>query len=432
MENNVKKAIVVSIRSPGPRLDETIELAKTAGYNVLHVFRQKRSRPHSKFYIGPGKLNEIKSYLLRDGLGSNDVCIILDGSIKPSQAYNIMKILNTKVIDRTQLILEIFAKHAGSTEAKLQIELAKLRHMLPFIKEWIRISRREELPGFLGGGVYEIDAYYKYVKKRISKIRRKLEELRKRRRMLIVSRKEKKIPHVTITGYTSAGKTELFNALTNESKKVSGLLFTTLSPKSKAVVFGGRKIIFTDTVGFINDVPVEIIEAFYSTLEEIIESDMILLVVDVSDDEKTIKRKVDGCIDALRKIEATSIPILLTLNKIDLVSKQELSRKTRIAHSLLASALNSLKGIVAVSAKERINIYLLLEKVYRILFPHVIRLRAKIPCQSLYMLKSPIRLLGGRGEHVICEFDVPQGEVRDIVSLIKWANGELIEISRIG
>lgn len=228
-----------------------------------------------------------------------------------------MKEARVRVVDRVTLILEIFALHAGSREAKLQIEAARIRHELPLIREMIRRSKMRELPGFLGPGGYAIDSYYRHLTRRLAKIRRELEEQRRIRRQRTSKRSRQGIYHVSIVGYASAGKTSIFNRLTGESRRTGEEYFTTLYPKHKAVSIGGVRVALADTVGFIRDVPPEVIEAFYSTLEDIAESDAIVFVIDSSEDSKTVREKFTAGLDILARIGANGIPLIVALNKVD-------------------------------------------------------------------------------------------------------------------
>lgn len=247
--------------------------------------------------------------------------------MKPVQAYNIAKTTGVEAIDRFQLILEIFARRATTTEAKLQIQLARLRYELARAKEKVRLARMGEQPGFMGLGAYEVDVYYETVKRQIQTIKEKLKKIRRKRVLHRERRMELGFPTISLAGYTNAGKSSLFNALTEEEVPVDDALFTTLSTTTRLVKFSRKKFLLTDTVGFIDRLPLTLIEAFHSTLEETIYSDLILLVVDISEPLTAIEKKLSVCLETIERIEASSTPIITALNKIDLLSQMEVQQK---------------------------------------------------------------------------------------------------------
>ncbi len=253
---------------------------------------------------------------------------IFDNELKPVQAYNLAKETGVEAIDRFQLILEIFAQRASTSEAKLQIQLAKLRYELPRAKEKVKLARMSEQPGFMGLGKYEVDLYYETVRRGIHYIEEKLKKIRKKRRLHRARRLELGFSSVSLAGYTNAGKSLLFNALAEETASVDTGLFTTLSTTTRVVNISKKKILLTDTVGFIDRLPLTLIEAFQSTLEETMFSDLILLVVDVSETLEMIERKLSCCLDTIQKIGATGVPVITALNKIDLLSADETQRRT--------------------------------------------------------------------------------------------------------
>jgi len=279
--------------------------------------------PDPSFQIGSGKVKELAE-LVSEKQAER---VIFGNELKPQQAYNLAKATGVEIIDRFQLILEIFAHRAATTEAKLQIQLANLRYELPRAKEKVKLAKKGEQPGFRGLGAYEVDVYYETIKRQIHQIQRKLKTIRKKRSLHRARRLELGYSIVALAGYTNAGKSSLFNALAKEVVPVDSGLFTTLSTTTRAIELSGRKVLLTDTVGFIDDLPLTLIEAFRSTLEETIFSDIILLVVDISEPLQEIERKLFCCLDTIQTIGATGIPIVTALNKIDLLSKSELQRK---------------------------------------------------------------------------------------------------------
>jgi len=303
-------------------MEELISLAEAAGYEVVGTIEQVR-HPHPRYQIGSGKAKELADLVSK----LNAEKIIFGNELKSVQAYNLAKLTGVEVIDRFQLILEIFVRRASTREAKLQINLARLRYELAHAKEKVRLAKMGEQPGFLGLGKYEVDVYYETIRRQVNSIQRKLKRIRKTRELHRMRRKRLGFPSVSLAGYTNSGKSTLFNSLTEENVRVDSGVFTTLSTTTRAVKLSGKKILLTDTVGFVDQLPITLIEAFRSTLEETIFSDLILLVVDVSEPLPDIKRKIFCCLDTIRHIGAGSIPIITVLNKIDLISDDELKRK---------------------------------------------------------------------------------------------------------
>ncbi len=295
----------------------------------------------SSYQIGSGKVKELAELVLEKQAER----VIFGNELKPQQTYNLAKATNVEITDRFQLILEIFLYRAATTEAKLQIQLANLRYELPRAKEKVKLAKKGEQPGFRGLGAYEVDVYYETIKQQIHRIQKKLKTIRKKRSLHRTRRLELGYSLVALAGYTNAGKSSLFNALAKEAVPVDSGLFTTLSTTTRAIELSGRKVLLTDTVGFIDELPLTLIEAFHSTLEETIFSDIILLVVDISEPLEEIERKLLCCLDTIQTIGATGIPIITALNKIDLLSKSELELKSKTLknlapHPVLISALH--------------------------------------------------------------------------------------------
>ncbi|MCD6324230.1 MAG: GTPase HflX [Desulfurococcales archaeon] len=342
-------------------LPEALSLISSLNAEISGTFVIKNSyRADRNTYLRKGKLEELKR-AVKDGFSENTVLYVYD-DLRPRQKVNLMKELRITVKDKVDLILEIFAEHAGSKEAKLQIEMAELLHTLPLIKEWISKSKLKELPGFMGPGRYAVDAYYTHVRKRMSKIRKELSLLRKRRDVERKLRIKEGIPHVAIAGYANAGKTSLFNLLTTSAKPVSPQMFTTLSPKTKTRVIGGLKVAFVDTVGFIRNLPHEVIEAFYTTLEEITLADLTLLVIDSSEPIDEIHTKVSSSLKILSKIGFTGKEIIGVVNKVDLTEDNGL-RAAAETSSILETAWRGDWKVVRVSARSGFGLNWLLEEI---------------------------------------------------------------------
>lgn len=288
----------------------------------MDVMEQVRETDPS-YQIGSGKVKELAELVSE----KQTERVVFGNELKPQQAYNLAKATGVEIIDRFQLILEIFAHRAATTEAKLQIQLANLRYELPRAKEKVKLTKKGEQPGFRGLGAYEVDVYYETIKRQVHHIQKKLKTIRKKRSLHRTRRLELGYSVIALAGYTNAGKSSLFNALAKEAVPVDSGLFTTLSTTTRAIELSGRKVLLTDTVGFIDDLPLTLIEAFHSTLEETIFSDIILLVVDISEPLKEIERKLLCCLDTIQAIGATGIPTVTALNKIDLLSKSALQLK---------------------------------------------------------------------------------------------------------
>jgi GTP-binding protein HflX len=304
--------------------------------------------PDPRYQIGSGKAKELAELVADNGVE----IAIFDNELRPVQAYNLAKATGVEAIDRFQLILQIFARRASTSEAKLQIQLAELQYELPRAKERVRLARLSEQPGFMGLGKYEVDLYYENIRQRIHNIQEKLKKKRKRRRLHRAHRAELGFPSVSLAGYTNAGKSSLFNALAGETALVDSSLFTTLSTTTRMVDLFGRQVLLTDTVGFIDRLPLTLIEAFHSTLEETIFSDLILLVVDVSESGGEVEKKLSCCLETIRKIGATGIPIVTAFNKIDLLSESEMQSKSDVLKGMATD-------VVPISALYETNIDML-------------------------------------------------------------------------
>ncbi|HDD40404.1 MAG TPA: GTPase HflX [Nitrososphaeria archaeon] len=335
----MKVAIVHRVqRGEADNLVELRELCKTAGYEVVYQLKQERP-PHPRYNIGPGKLEELKKAVRELGIEK----VIFENDLKPVQEYNLAKALKVPIITRTQLILEIFSLHASSIEAKLQIKLAELKYELSRAKEKVRLAKRGEQPGFHGLGAYEADVYYDEIHRRMVSITKKLEHIKKHMDLIRVSRKEYGLPLISLAGYTNAGKSTLFNALTREEVKVSPQLFTTLTPTTRIARMNRKPVFISDTVGFIKNLPTLLIEAFYATLREIALSDLILLVADISEPLDKLRERIETSLQILYNIGAHNVPTILVLNKIDLTGVEEAKKRAEELDLGLPYVLTSAK-----------------------------------------------------------------------------------------
>jgi len=326
--------------------------------------------PDSRYQIGAGKVEELARLVKETGSQR----IIFDNPLKPVQAYNLAKATGVEAIDRFQLILEIFIRRATTTEAKLQIQLARLGYELTHAKEKVRLAKKGEQPGFMGLGAYEVDVYYEAVKRQIHSIRRKLKKIRGKRLLHRERRAELGFSSISLAGYTNAGKSSLFNALTEEEVPVDASLFTTLSTTTRLVEFSKKKFLLTDTVGFIDRLPLTLIEAFHSTLEETVYSDLILLIVDVSEPMVLVEKKLSICLETIERIGAASVPIITVLNKIDLLPETEIQRK-------LESMKEKAPNPILISALYKTNIDALKQEILKKLENYV-RASFTIPLTS--------------------------------------------------
>jgi GTP-binding protein HflX len=340
-------------------LEELKKLAEAAGYTVVATIEQIRE-PDARYQIGAGKVEELAMLVKEKGAEK----LLFDNPLKSVQSYNLAKATGIEAIDRFKLILEIFTRRATTAEAKLQIQLATLRYELAHAKERVRLAKMKEQPGFMGLGAYEADVYYDAVKRQVHTIRRKLQKIREKRLLHRERRAELGFFTISLAGYTSAGKSSLFNALTEETARVSKALFTTLSTKTRLVEISKRKFLLTDTVGFIDRLPLTLIEAFHSTLEETIYSDLILLVLDISEPIEKIEKKNSICLETIERIEASGIPIITVLNKIDLLSEKETKQK-------LETLKAKTKNPILISALHHTNLELLKQEILKKLEDYV-------------------------------------------------------------
>ncbi len=347
------------LRDEPSGLKELESLGEAAGYVTVAAIEQIR-KPDARFQIGRGKVKEI-AQLVREREAEK---IIFDNRLKSVQAYNLAKETSVEVIDRFQLILEMFARRASTAEAKLQIELAKLQNELAHAKEKVRLARLEEQPGFMGLGAYEVDVYHEAVRKEVNSIQHKLARVKRKRSLHRTQRRKLGFASISLSGYTNAGKSTLFNELVKESVPVNGGLFTTLSTTTRAFNLFGKRTLLTDTVGFIDKLPIELIQAFHSTLEETIFSDLILLVVDGNQPSEEISRKLAASLETLQRIGAYGIPIVTALNKTDMLSGGEVVQREEAMR-------DSAPNIVPISALKGENIKLLKQKISQLLGSYV-------------------------------------------------------------
>jgi len=316
--------------------------------------------PDARYQIGAGKVEELAN-LVKDTDANK---VIFDNSLRMIQNYNLAKATKVEVIDRFQLILEIFARRATTTEAQLQIQLATLQNELKHAREKVRLCRGSEQPGFMGLGVYEADIYRDAIKLQVQTILKKLTTIRTKRILQRERRTELGFLSISLAGYTSAGKSTLFNALTEADNLVDRSLFTTLSTTTRIIEFSNRKFLLTDTVGFIDRLPIALIEAFHSTLEETIYSDLIILVIDLNEPLEVIEKKTNICQDTINRLDAGNIPQITALNKMDKLNPEEIQQK-------LDALKNKIQNPILLSAKKHTNLDVLKTQIVKMLENYV-------------------------------------------------------------
>jgi len=383
----VKKAILLSLND---NTSELKDLAHSLGFEIVKEFIQYRSVPDSSLYMGKGKMEEIKKFVEEEKIQQ----AFVNGKLRPSQWFNIEKFLGITVYDRIHLILEIFADRARRKEAMLQVKLARLRYERPFVRELIHRAKAGEHPGFMAGGEYQVADYYEMIKRQMRKLKKELEKIRKEREIRREQRREKGFYLVSLAGYTNAGKSSLLNILTGESVRIEERLFSTLSPTTKMVKKWNEKmeimpVLVTDTVGFIQDLPHWLVDAFHSTLEEIELADVVVLVVDASDEIDVMMEKLSVSLKEIAQMHVHP-KIIVALNKIDLVNKEEIRRKKRE----IETHVN--KKCIPISSKTGENISKLVEEIYN-LIPKLVTIELEFPSDkakdAIMFLKEDMKII---------------------------------------
>ncbi len=373
----MEKAILVTVVSRGEKdklqtySNELELLAKTAGVETIRSIGFDIDRPTAAYYISKGKLE-----LIREAVEELEPDVVVFGiNLKANQQRNIEDILNVKTIDYTQLILDIFARHARTMEGKMQVELAQLQYLLPRLSgRGIMLSRLGGGIGTRGPGETKLEVDRRRIMQRVSRLKKELARYRDHRSRIRSARKRRGASQISLVGYTSAGKTTLINALASANQRVSKELFTTLDPILRKVRLpDGRYVVISDTVGFIDRLPHTLVEAFKATLEEVVSSDLLLVVLDGSDVDW--RRKRNAVFDVLEEIGAREKPIITVVNKIDIADSSILSEiSLRAANPVFVSALTG-EGIDA-----------LLEKIAELLVPHLPYNKLLIPYGDVGLL----------------------------------------------
>src|SRR4051794_25667949 len=316
----VQRAYCVGVSPTGDDLSELKELLRTAGVAVVGELVQHRERPHPNTYLGPGKVEELKSAIAAEDAN----LVACDDELTPRQERNLEEALGVPVVDRTAVILDIFAGHAASAEGKLQVELAQLEYNLARMRGlWTHLERLGGGIGTRGPGETQIETDRRLARDRISALKRRLEHADQTRRLTRNRRERSGLPQIALAGYTNAGKSTLLNALTDANAEVGERLFETVDPTTRAFEHDGRSYLVTDTVGFIQKLPHQLVEAFKATLEETTNADLVLHVADASVLEEQLDEMMAAVREVLDEIGAGERPQLVVLNKADLLDDDE-------------------------------------------------------------------------------------------------------------
>ena len=361
MENLTK--IILVTYPDSFRLEEAKSLVESLPQvKIIKIFTQKYL-DHSKYGMGGGKAEEIKNFVKESGSGAVQQ-IIVDEHLTTKQIHNLEKLTEVQVIDRERLILNIFSSRATSTESKLQIQLAEIKYQFPRVRETSKINSGSERPGKGGMGEYVVDVKLRELKRQMSFIQQKLEYAHKKRDLYHQQRMETDLPVVSLVGYTSSGKTTLFNLLTESNKETSDDLFTTLSTTTRSLrINSNTKVLLVDTVGFISRLPHYMVDAFKSTLEESLGADLILLLIDSSETIEDIRVKYWSCWNVLGELGVDKSKVCVILTKYD--DDNMHSEKIReIAKDL------KLSDPMVISSKGGYGIHKLKTMIGQVLLPH--------------------------------------------------------------
>ena len=349
---------------------ELRELAETAGVVVLDVLTQKRGTPTAPTFIGKGKVEELAERCRESAADT----VIFDDDLSPAQAQNLSELLgmDVKVLDRTELILDIFAQRARSREGKIQVEVAQLEYMLPRLAGlWTHLSRQRGGVGARGPGEQQLEVDRRRATEKIMRLKHELAEVRKNRRIERGGRQRLHWPVISIIGYTNSGKSTLLNALTGANVLAEDKLFATLDPTTRKLrLANNQNVLLTDTVGFLRKLPHKLVEAFQATLEETVEADLLLHVVDVSHPQAAEQIKAVDVV--LQEIHATGKPMVIALNKMDKLGDDR---------TTLDNFLREFQGAVPISAKYGENLKVLLEEISNRLQDRRVEVTLAIPSE---------------------------------------------------
>jgi len=414
-DSALERGFIVAVLAQGidsdDELGELRELAETALVEPIGELVQRRPRPDRRAYLGKGKLDELK----RSYRESGAEVLLVDDELEPVQQRTLEDALEARVVDRTQLILDIFAQHATSAEGKLQVELAQLEYNLPRMRGmWKHLERLGGGTGALGAGVgtrgpgeSQLETDRRIARRKITLLRRRLTDLRKQREVRRKERRRSEAPTVALAGYTNVGKSTLMNALTDAEVSVNNRLFETLDPVTRSFEEDGRRYLVTDTVGFIRRLPTELVEGFAATLEETLVADLVLQVVDASVPDERLEEQAAAVATVLHDIGADDLPIEVVVNKIDTV---DALRRRRLA--------NRFPDAIQVSALTRAGLGELRTRIAERFSDRFEAVRLFLPYDEggklaeLYELGAPIEEREDQADGVFVRARLPRRELR--------------------
>jgi GTP-binding protein HflX len=415
-----ERGFAVAVLAPGldaaEELRELRELARTAGVETVAELMQTRPRPDTRTYVGKGKLEELKS----EYRAANAEVLIVDDELSPVQQRRLENELSARVVDRTQLILDIFAQHAVSAEGKLQVELAQLEYNLPRMRGmWQHLERLGGGVGTRGPGESQLETDRRLARRRVSLLKGRLRDLSTQRATKRKERTESHTPVVALAGYTNAGKSTLLNALSGAHVSVRDRLFETLDPTTRAFEHEGRRYLVTDTVGFIRRLPTQLVEGFAATLEETLVADLVLHVLDASAPDERQQQMQAAVEGVLGQIGADELPRELVLNKVDVLDSLARRRvSNRFPDSLQVSALTG-EGLDLLRERIAERFADRFEPV-RLLLPYAEG--AKLA--ELYALGAPIDEREDHPEGVLIRARLPRSELRRFAPYLVAESGE--------
>jgi GTP-binding protein HflX len=397
-------AVLARGADPVEQLAEIRELARTAGVEPVGELVQIRARPEPRTYVGKGKLAELK-HAFGDAAAES---LLVDDELDPAQQRRLEDLLQARVVDRTQLILDIFAQHARSAEGKLQVELAQLEYNLPRMRGmWQHLERLGGGVGTRGPGESQLETDRRLARRRITQLRQRLRTLSKQRATRRKARRRSETPTIALAGYTNVGKSTLLNALTGADASVDDRLFETLDPTTRGFEHEARRYLVTDTVGFIRRLPHQLVEGFAATLEETLVADLILHVVDASAAEPTLDEQVRAVNAVLEEIGALELPVEVVLNKVDAIDALHRRRLE-----------NRFPGSLQVSARTGEGLEALRERVASRFEHRFATVDLLVPYSEggklaeLYALGPPIESRRDRADGVLIRARLPERELR--------------------
>jgi GTP-binding protein HflX len=385
-KKNQERALLIGLEQDGvskwdlrDSMEELAELANSAGAEVVNTVTQKLQKPTAPYYIGKGKAELIKESFKDQHVTS----VIFDDELSPAQGRNLENLLSRKVLDRTQLILDIFAQRARSREGRLQIELAQLQYLLPRLtRMWTHLSRQTGGIGTRGPGETQLEVDRRRVQERIARLERDLEGVRKVRNVQRQGRKRHQWPVAAVVGYTNAGKSTLLNLLTGADVVAENRLFATLDPTTRSLTLPNRqRLLLTDTVGFLRKLPHTLIESFKATLEEVVEADLLIHVVDLS--HPRVDEHIEAVDTVVKELGAFGKQTLMVFNKIDALANDD----------LIGVYTSRFPGSVAISARKGTGVAGLVHALEGELGAWRLRSRFRIP-QSEAGLIAEIHRVG--------------------------------------